>query len=171
MKDQELQQDISRIALELINVINAEHANLQTDIARMSNIVNEASKNLHDTFHGFQNEKKQLLDSLASVQPDGESPGKAAVENTHLQKGITSLQFEDIVQQMLAHANVRLQAIENLMAQLDKKINGFLEDPSDSALAEMLNSCKKEIEDARQKLVLDSPVKQESLDQGDVTFF
>ena len=170
-KDQELQEDISRIALELINVINTEHANLQVDIARMGNIVSEASKNLHDTFHGFQDERKQLLDKLNNVHTEGKSQELTPGETNYLHKGITALQFEDIVQQMLAHANTKLQAIEDLMNELNRKISDYLEDGSDTELVEMLTTCKQEIEAARKKLVLDNPVKQQSLDKGDVTFF
>ena len=170
-KDQELQEDISQIALELINVINTEHANLQIEISRMSNIVNEASRKLHESFHGFQDEKQQLLDALASSQPGSDPLRPEKDEPNHMHKGITSLQFEDIVQQMLAHANVRLQTIENLMGELNQKISDYMKDPSDNALAQMLSSCRNEIEAARQKLILDNPVKQDSLDKGDVTFF
>ena len=47
----DIQKIVHSIASELIQVVNKEHSMLLSEIARMKNIISEASRNLHQSFN------------------------------------------------------------------------------------------------------------------------
>lgn len=173
-----IQKIVHTMASELIQVVNKEHAMLLSEIARMKNIINEASRTLHQSFNGMNTDNSVLLNELATLKEcmgkengiSGDHDKAVLTENMSL--GIRALQFEDIIQQMLEHARHRIHSIEKLFSILEQKVNNFENDDMDvDQIKAILLDCQSEIQKTRELLELDNPVTKYSLDKNDVTLF
>lgn len=174
----DIQKIVHSLASELIQVVNKEHSMLLSEIGRMKDIVNEASRSLHQCFNGMNTDNNELLHELKAIK-EGMGGGSAIKESNtgaslshNMSMGVRALQFEDIIQQMLDHARHRIHSIEKLFAMLEQKINNFDDDAIDmDRTKKILLDCQFEIQKTRELLELENPVTQYSLDKNDVTLF
>lgn len=177
-QENDIQMIVHNIASELIQVVNKEHSMLLSEISRMKDIINEASRNLHQSFNGMDSDIRVLRNELETLKErnadKNENTGDR--DNTkdalNLNTGIRALQFEDIIQQMLDHARHRIHSIEKLFSILERKINNFSDDAADTEIIRtMLLECHAEIQNTRKLLELENPVNPDSLTKNDVTLF
>ena len=174
----DIQKIVHSIASELIQVVNKEHSMLLSEIARMKNIISEASRNLHQSFNGMNSDNSELLRELATIEESNDEEHgikndyNKLMSGQNVSMGIRALQFEDIIQQMLDHARHRIHSIDKLFSILEQKVINFDDDAIDvKKIKETLLDCREEIQKTRKLLELENPVKLDSLGKNDVTLF
>ena len=176
--DNNIQKIVHDLACELIIVVNKEHSMLLSEISRMKNIVNEASRSLHQSFNAMDSHNRKLRNELEKLARDSIKSSGSMEESTQENKspdlniGIRALQFEDIIQQMLDHARHRIHTIEKLFSVLEDKISSFDNGSGElEKVKKTLHECHIEIQKTRKLLELENPVKLDSLGKSDVTLF
>ncbi|HKK15459.1 MAG TPA: hypothetical protein VJ981_02050 [Gammaproteobacteria bacterium] len=173
----DIQEIVHSIASELIQVVNKEHSMLLSEIARMKNIISEASINLHQSFNGMNSDNSELLRVLATIKESNDEEHvikddyNKLMSGQNVSMGIRALQFEDIIQQMLDHARHRIHSIDKLFSILEQKVINFDDAIDIKKIKETLLDCREEIQKTRKLLELENPVKLDSLGKNDVTLF
>ena len=177
-----LRQTIDKVADNVSQLVIQEQQAMNDDFIRMSDILQEAAKNLRDCFSEMSNQLAKQSARLrtknnAQHQPSNDNM-RALMSTTsemslHVGKAIRSLQFEDIMQQMISHSRRRAEEIEKLFAVLTSHISGLSADATlrPEQIIEILENCLTDIHAVEQALDLKNPVKQQSLAQGDVELF
>lgn len=170
-------EQLRDIFSDVLQIFCREHEILAGELARMKVIVDEASSNLQESFNGMTNENKllkQKLDSL--IDEDMQKMDLMGLSNENMNRylnlGIRTLQFDDIIQQMINHANRRISTLMELLEFVKLQSKEEFTNPADQkAIQDMLENCKKYIQDTKKKLELDNPVNQSSLNSGDIELF
>lgn len=177
-----LRQTIDKVAEKVSQLVIQEQQAMNDDLVRMSDIVREAAENLRDCFNEMS---KQLARQSAQLRAGNNKNNQASNENMqalmlttseislHIGKAIRSLQFEDIMQQMIHHSRRRTDEIEKLFVVLTSHISDLDADetPNTEHIIETLENCLTDINAVKQALDLKNPVKQQSLAEGEVEFF
>ncbi|GEM_PF-3478563 len=171
------------LVLRVNEFIREEQDLLDGELSRMSRLVQEAVASLHKSFNAMSDKIVRQSEELQSRAAGDAGTGvgremKSLLASTHqissiVVQAVISLQFEDIVQQLILHSRQRITEMQRLMQALQARMDGL---PSACAgdgrgLLEVVAACREEIEKTRQALMLSHPAKQESLNKGDVTLF
>ncbi len=168
---------VKEIIDDLLHILCKEHETLAGELARMRIIVDEASNNLQESFNGMNKENqllKQKMDSLFA--DDTREMDIMGLNNENMSKflslGIRSLQFDDIMQQMINHANRRVTILMALLEYVKQQSNGNnFSNADQQSILEMLEKCKAQINETKKTLELDNPVTQHSMNSGDIELF
>jgi hypothetical protein len=91
----------------------------------------------------------------------------------YIGQAVRALQFEDIIQQLIDHSRRRALEIEKMFGGLQARINDMREyDARDmDKVLSVLERCHKELATVKEALTIANPVKQHTLEKGDVTLF
>jgi len=161
IQTQALRQSLNAIADDICQIVIREQQVMYDDFTRMAAILKEASKNLRECFGEMNN---HLARQSQAPSDDIDTLSSMVVR---------SLQFEDIMQQMIIHSRRRAEEIERLfvlltmhMKELDKRNT---ENPEE--ILKMLSKCVTDIDVVKRALSLESPVKHMNLNQGDIELF
>jgi hypothetical protein len=169
--------------LKVNDFVREEQDLLDEELARMSKLVQEAVANLHDSFNAMGD---RIVEQSAELRTRSARTAGTEVSkkmnallsstqqiNSMVVRAVISLQFEDIVQQLILHSRQRIAEIQRLMlalrAYVDKMAPAHAGDPQ--WLLDMVGACHEEVSKTKKALTLSHPAKQESLDKGDVTLF
>lgn len=142
-------------------VTQEQQADLE-DYRRISHMLSEASMSLRQCF--------REIDTLLS-EVDLDQGIKERLEHQY-NTSIRILQFEDIVQQMLQHSQGQKNALVEAMRVLHKATDQLKSSPSaGKEFLKVVSECKSELQALIGAHKSINPVKQESLDSGDVELF
>ena len=171
---QALRQSLNAIADDICQIVIREQQVMYDDFTRMAAILQEASKNLRECFGEMNNHLSRQSRQSQKNEPDckqGQTPGDDI--DTLSSMAVRSLQFEDIMQQMIIHSRRRAEEIERLFVVLTMHINELdkknTENPEE--ILKMLSKCVTDIDVVKRALSLESPVKHLNLNQGDIELF
>jgi hypothetical protein len=87
-------------------------------------------------------------------------------------RAITSLQFQDMVGQLIQHANTRIHGMENAWERMGEWAAEAQQ--GQAASLERISQMRKEIDDifaAAERLSERSPVRQDKMETGDIDLF
>ena len=154
---------------------------LNEELLRMSKMLQEAATDLRQCFTVMGQQLDQQSSLLRHGNPtvnherrknnDKEKLLMATVEiGSYVGQAVRALQFEDIIQQLISHSRRRAEEIEKMFTALQARINN-MQDYESRELVQVLEACHKEIASVKEALTFANPVKQQSLEQGDVTLF
>lgn len=182
-QSQALRQTIDKVVDNVSQLVIQEQQAMNDDLLRMSNILQEADESLRYCFSGMteqllvkQSAQLRTKNNKNNQTPDDDmqafTPSTSEI-SLYVRKAIRSLQFEDIMQQMIEHSRRRAEEIEKLFVALTNHIGGLRADetPDTEQIIEILENCLHDIHAVEQSLDLKNPVKQQSLAQGDVELF
>jgi len=169
-----LSDDVSAIVVREQQVMDAE-------LLRMSSLIQEAASNLRQCFSSMSEQitlqSAQLCLRSAEAQDlDKDTQCLLSTTNNiseHVGTAVRALQFEDIIQQLISHSRSRANEMEKMFvsihSQIDKLYNS--ENQAMEEIIVSLKTCQDEINAIREALQLNNPVKQQTLDKGDVELF
>lgn len=174
---------IRSLFLKVNDFVREEQDLLDEELARMSKLVQEAVANLHGSFNAMSDKIVKQ-----SVELQTKSARNAGTEisremsallsstsqiNSIVVRAVISLQFEDIVQQLILHSRQRIAEIQRLMRTLQANMDKPTPAPAGDlqSLLDMVGACQEEVSKTKKALTLNHPAKQESLHKGDVTLF
>ncbi|HTT07907.1 MAG TPA: hypothetical protein VMH34_03865 [Gammaproteobacteria bacterium] len=171
------------LVLKVNEFILEEQGLLDEELARMGRLVQEAVANLHKSFNAMSDKIVRQSEELQSqgardLNTEAGKEMKSLLQSTHqissiVVQAVISLQFEDIVQQLILHSRQRITEIQRLMQALQTHMDELVSSNASDGreLLSMVEACQDEINKTRQALTLSHPAKQESLNKGDVTLF
>jgi len=151
-----------------------------SELKRMENILNEAAKQLRDSFTEIDNLIGEGLSGLlrdgamAQSGLDHDRPVQSIKSrlSDQYRSSITALQFEDIVKQIIGHSRTRGQGIDEILRNIKERIESLnLTEWNEKALKQAINGSRKDIEVFREKMAATNPVAQESLKTGEIELF
>lgn len=173
----ELSCDVSRLVIREQQLLNEE-------LLRMSSLLREAATDLRHCFTIMGQQLDQQASLLRQRDPSGQMERRrdnsreklmlATSElGSYISKAIKALQFEDIIQQLIGHSRRRAEEIERMFSAIQDRISDLQEHDVQELekLLVVLESCHKEIAAVKEALTLANPVKQQSMEKGDVTLF
>jgi len=181
-QSQVLRQTIDKVADSISQLVIQEQQAMNDDFTRMSGILQEAAENLRDCFNEMSHQRAKQSAQPHAKNNENNQPAKNNIQaltsatseiNSHAGKAIRSLQFEDIMQQMINHSRRRAEEIEKLFVALTNHISGLNSDETlgTDQIIDILENCLTDINEVEQALDLKNPVRQQSLAQGDVELF
>ena len=171
---QTLRQSLNAIANDVSQLVIREQQVMNGEFTRMAAILQEAAKNLHECFGGMS---KQLAAQSEQLRMNGAvcSQDHIAYEDieTLSSRAVRSLQFEDIIQQMINHSRRRVEEIERLFMVLLTHINEMdgKHGKNSEEVLDTLKDCLEDIAVVKRSLGLENPVKYPSLNQGKIELF
>lgn len=159
-------ENLVRVLAEFVNstadfVTKEEKADL-VDYQRISNILSEASISLRDCFHQID---------LVMEETGIDADTKLLLDKQY-RTSIRVLQFEDIIQQILDHSQQQKLALVEAMKVLHKATDQLKYSPSEGEeFLQVVSQCRQELDALIASHGKLNPVKQSSLDSGDVELF
>lgn len=175
---------------EISDLIVREHQALDNELNQISTIIKDAAETIEAGFNDVNNQSARQSELLQSA-----SENSTGIENQQITKYqeevknitneitgeinknvvaiVRSLQFEDIVQQLVGHSRRRVKKMEILLSRTKKnlaKLNAENSDDSRLILA-ALDEIREDIICVQEELEQDNPVKQESMEEGNVDIF
>ncbi len=172
------------------DLIVREHQALDKELNQISTIIKDAAETIEAGFNDVNNQSARQSELLQSA-----SENSTGIENQQITKYqeevknitneitgeinknvvaiVRSLQFEDIVQQLVGHSRRRVKKMEILLSRTKKnlaKLNAENSDDSRLILA-ALDEIREDILCVQEELEQDNPVKQESMEEGNVDIF
>ena len=169
-----LRKSLNAIADDVCQLVIREHQVMNDDFSRMAAILQEASRNLHECFGGMCSQLATRPEQPGYQGPVSVKDQLSAKEvDMLLSRVIRTLQFEDILQQMISHSRKRVEGIERLFVVLTTHINELNRRDGENygKILETLNDCITDIDLVKHALGLENPVKYPSLDQGEIELF
>jgi methyl-accepting chemotaxis protein len=157
--------EFNRKIIEDIRVIVEAIQSVSARVERIANYDLEAANASRNQVDGIW-EALATLNARVVTKTKSVS-GIAAEIDRHIRTGIVSLQFEDIVSQLIDHIRIRIHTLKNISVQLTSCIN-CLDDQR--ALMSMLNQVEEQSK-AAMKTLGESTVKQHSVETGSVDLF
>jgi hypothetical protein len=171
---QALRESLNSIADDICQLVIREQQVMCKDFTRMSTILQEAATNLRGCFGDMNNHLARQSGQLQTDDPDSKH-GQKPIDSTDTlsSKVVRSLQFEDIMQQMIIHSRRRAEEIERLFVVLTTHIKELDKKNSEDSeeILKMLTECIADIDAVKKALGLENPVKHLNLNQGDIELF
>lgn len=181
----DLREAVYGLAEDLNRLVSREHQIMQGELGQVSTLVGDAIKTLVESFNNLNGqvaEQENLIqfivaEVLNSSDQELEQLGRISELsqqiNQNVASAIRSLQFEDIVQQLVTHSHRRTKQMEQLFAGLTKKLSELkVVEPQDSTqIAKYLEAMQEEINRFRVALEKTNPVKQTSIGAGKAELF
>ena len=189
-KSSEHREAVYDLTEDLNHLVSREHQILQDELGQVSTLVGDAIKILAKSFNNLNQqvaEQVSLVRSIADEVSDSQDPasgdqGVAGLDriadisqqiNQNVASAVRSLQFDDIVQQLVIHSQRRAEQMEQLFADLHEKILVLKAvDPQNATqITENLEAMQEAISQSRFALDKTNPVKQTSMGTGEVELF
>ena len=181
----ELREAIYGLAEDLNQLVSREHQILQDELGQVSTLVGDAIKTLVDSFNSLNDQSAeqvrlvQLIVSEVLDSNDQEIEQLSRISelsqqiNRDVASATRSLQFDDIVQQLVTHSHHRTEKMEELFDGLFEKLSELkVAEPQDAILvAKYLEAMQEEITHCRVTLGKTNPVKQTSMGAGKAELF
>jgi uncharacterized protein Yka (UPF0111/DUF47 family) len=182
--NRKLNDSLHELSCDVSQLVIREQQLMNEELLRMSRLLQEAATSLRQCFTvmGQQLEQQALLlrqtDPAVQVERRKDSCKEELLLATseigsYIGQAVRALQFEDIIQQLIGHSRRRAEEIEKMFVGLQARINDMQEYEArdlEKVLA-VLERCHKELATVKEALTIANPVKQQSLEKGDVTLF
>ena len=186
----DLKTAVHDLAGDLNRLVSREHQILQGELGQVSTLVDDAIKTLVESFNSLngqvaeqetliQSIVDEFLDSPASDSGDQGVKQLARISelarliNQNVASATRSLQFDDIVQQLVVHSRNRAEKMEYLFAGLYEKLSELqvVEPYNSTQIEKYIEAMQEEISHFRVALEKTNPVKQTSMGSGKVKLF
>ena len=165
---------------ELYVLIKREHAEISDELTQMGSVVSDAIKTLMQSLNSLSvqlKEQNKLVQKIASATDDAESEKQqqayhvlSKMVNQNITTVVRSFQFEDIVQQLVAHCGTRSGNLEQLFDRINRNVIELkIADHGESA--KVLSVMKADIAKVSEDLKKENPVKQTSMGAGGIELF
>lgn len=165
---------------KLHGLIMREHAEIRDELSQMGSVVSDAIKTLMQSLNGLNTQlQKQgkIVQEMASATDAEENEKQhqdyqalGQMVNQNITVVVRSLQFEDIVQQLIGHCRARSEGLEQLVDQLSQDVN-ILKNASQGDSIQVLSAMQLKIAEVGKKLEKENPVKQTSMGAGGIELF
>lgn len=165
---------------ELHGLITREHTEIRDELSQMGSVVSDAIKTLMLSLNGLNaqlNQQNQMIQKMAVVvdvaeseQLQNEYQALNKMVNQNITVVVRSLQFEDILQQLIGHCRARSEGLEDLVDQLNLDVDMLKNAPQDKA-KEVMSDMQAKISEVGKKLEKENPVKQTSMGAGGIELF
>lgn len=156
--------------------------NIKGELGQVDRLVSDAVNNLVVNFEYISKLTKSHHDMVLAIEkmaaPEGSKPILGLLEKQmviadkieqELEMAITSLQFGDLVVQLLAHTAGQVEALNVELQRIDRK-GVWKEDAGKNALGAIQNGISKAAEIAKTKSKK-KPVVQQGMQMGDIELF
>ncbi|MCH8262204.1 MAG: hypothetical protein IIA77_04010 [Proteobacteria bacterium] len=181
----DLREAVYGLAEDLNRLVSRENQILQGELGQISTLVGDAIKTLVESFNNLNGqvaEQENLVqfivaEVLNSSDQELEQLGRISELSQQINQNVASatrsLQFDDIVQQLVTHSHRRTKQMEQLFAGLTKKLSELkVVEPQDSTqIAKYLEAMQEEINRFRVALEKTNPVKQTFMGAGKAELF
>ena len=181
----DLREAVYGLAEDLNRLVSREHQILKGELGQVSTLVGDAIKTLVESFNSLNGqvaEQENLVQFIVAEVMDAndqelEQVGRISELSQQINQNVASvtrsLQFDDIVQQLVTHSYRRTEQMEQLFAGLSKKLSELkVVEPQDSTLiAKYIEAMQEEINRFRVALEKTNPVKQTSMGAGKAELF
>ncbi len=185
IESSDLRAAIYALADDLNQLVSREHQILQDELGQVSTLVGDAIKMLVESFNSLNRELAEqenliqlfIAEVLDSNDQEVEQLGRISALSKQINQNVVtvtrSLQFDDIVQQLVTHSHHRTEKMEELFAGLFEKLSELkVAEPQDATLvAKYLEAMHEEITHCRVALEKANPVKQTSMGAGKAELF
>ena len=165
---------------ELYGLIKREHAEISDELSQMGLVVSDAIKTLVQSLNslsGQLKEQNELVQSIATSADSAESEKQqqeyqalSQMVNRNITAVVRSFQFEDIVQQLVAHCGTRSENLEQLFDRINQNVDD-LKNADQNKSGQILSTMKQDIAKVSEDLKKENPVKQTSMDVGGIEIF
>lgn len=175
--NKKIEDSIYALVDKLNTLVVREQLNLQEELARVSSIISDATEILTENFTVLNMKIELQSRYMRDGYPDEKREQKLEELNREIDKNLTetirSLQFEDIVQQLTTHSRNRAVNMESLFVKLMAHLNQIKEERvyNSGRFGFLLDEMQRDIEEFREALNRENPVKQKSMDEGGVELF
>lgn len=186
----EFRELILNLADDITHLIVREHHVLNNEFLQISSIIEDASKTIQESFNDLIEQSERQSKMLKVVGDTSSESGNQQLSryqeqvekinreitgeiNKNAMKVVRSIQFEDIVQQLIGHSSSRVIKMEALFSELTKEIGKLkAEDTNDlTTISTVLGRMRDDILSVKKELERGNPVKQKSMDKGEIDFF
>ena len=177
--DNGLLHSIHNLSDDVSGIVVREQQVMDEELCRMSDLIQEAASKLRQCFSSMSEQitlQSAQLCLRSAEDLDKDTQCLLSTTNNiseHVGTAVRALQFEDIIQQLISHSRSRANEMEKMFvsihSQIDKLYNS--ENQAMEEIIVSLKTCQDEINAIREALQLNNPVKQQSLDKGDVELF
>jgi len=181
----DLREAVYGLAEDLNRLVSREHQILQGELGQVSTLVGDAIKTLVESFNSLNGqvaEQENLVriivaEVLDSNDQEPEQVGRISELSRQINQNVASatrsLQFDDIVQQLVTHSQRRTEQMEQLFAGLTKKLSelSVVESQDSAQIAKYIEAMQEEISHFRAMLEKTNPVKQTSMGAGKAELF
>ena len=185
IESSDLRAAIYALADDLNQLVSREHQILQDELGQVSTLVGDAIKMLVESFNSLNRELAEqenliqlfIAEVLDSNDQEVEQLGRISALSKQIKQNVLtatrSLQFDDIVQQLVVHSHHRTEKMEELFDGLFEKLSELkVAEPQDATLvAKYLEAMHEEITHCRVALEKANPVKQTSMGAGKAELF
>ncbi len=176
-------QSLHALSDDVCHIVIREQQVMGSDLERMSKMLREAAGDLRACFgtmsYQLAQQSAELRKCAVQVQQhEDESDIEHLLLTTNeisssVGNAVRALQFEDILQQLINHACLRVGEIEKMFVAIHEQVEVLYQSTGqDSAeIMSVLKKCRADIAAVSHAMQLSNPVKQQSLDKGDVELF
>ncbi len=186
----DLTEAINNLADDLNSLVSQEHQILQGELSQVSMLVGDAIRTLVQSFNSLNDQVAEQADIVQGIvaqvtDPQGSDSGDRQVEqlariselnqqiNRNVASATRSLQFDDIVQQLVAHSRNRSEQMEQLFVGLYEKLSELkVAEPGDAKqAAKYIDAMQEEVSRIRLGLEKANPVRQTTMRAGKAELF
>ena len=174
----EIQSLLYKLEGELHVLFKREHAEIRDELSQMGSVVSDAIKTLVQSLNSLSsqiNEQDELVLKMAVLAGSIETESQQYQELSKMVRQniiavVRSLQFEDIVQQLVSHCRSRSDGLEQLIDRLNQNFN-ILKNTTQGEAEQVLLVMKADVAKVRMDLEKENPVKQTSMGVGKIELF
>lgn len=174
----EIQSLLYDLEGELYGLIKREHSEISDELTQMGSVVSDAIKTLMQSLNslsGQLKEQNELVQDMVSSSSDAQVQLQQYQElsqkiNQDITAVVRSFQFEDIVQQLVAHCGTRSGNLERLFDRINQNVV-VLKNADEAGAEEILSVMKDDIAKVSEDLKKENPVKQTSMGAGGIELF
>lgn len=179
-KSSDIESLLYDLEKDLYVLIKREHAEISDELSQMGLVVSDAIKTLVSSLNSMSTqlkEQNELVQNIASAANDVDSEKQqqayhalSKMINQNITSVVRSFQFEDIVQQLVAHCGTRSENLEQLFDRINSNV-AELKNASGEESGIILSSMKADVEKISEDLKKENPVKQTSMGTGNIELF
>lgn len=179
-KSSDIQSLLYDLEGELYVLIKREHAEISDELSQMGLVVSDAIKTLVQSLNslsGQLKEQNELVQQISSAVDDLESEkhqqayhAVSKMVNQNITAVVRSFQFEDIVQQLVAHCSSRSENLEQLFDRVNQNVDE-LKNADQTESGRILSVMMADVAKISDDLKKENPVKQTSMGEGGIELF
>ena len=181
----DLREAVYILAEDLNQLVSREHQIIQGELGQVSTLVDDAIKTLVESFNSLNEQVAEQANLVQYIVTEVSDSGNHEVEqltrifelsqqiNQNVASATRSLQFDDIVQQLVTHSHRRTEQMEQLFAGLYQKLSDLkaAEPHGSNQIVKYIEAMQEEIARSRAALEKANPVKQTSMGAGKAELF